>query len=231
MKVKIGPFIHHYTTSGVENAWLSWRYGDRSFMMREKEYDRCDRIVISVLDLWQEVLHLTINKIQARRERNIAIHIDRYDTWSMDHTLSLIIVPMLKQLKETKHGGPWVDSEDAPEELRASVDEIQDYGVDGTTDKNWFERWDYVLDEMIYAFEMISTDGWEQEFYSGKSDLTWKPIDVNGTEVVEEDAIYFEIGHGPNDTFKVDREGMKVVQDRITNGTRLFGKYYQNLWD
>jgi hypothetical protein len=24
---------------------------------------------------------------------------------------------------------------------------------------------------------------------------------------------------------------MKIVEDRITNGFRLFGKYYQGLWD
>jgi hypothetical protein len=42
------------------------------------------------------------------------VHIDRYDTWSMDHTLADIILPMLKQLKETKHGSPNVDDEMCP---------------------------------------------------------------------------------------------------------------------
>ena len=37
------------------------------------------------------------------------VKIDYWDTWSMDHTLSYIIVPMLKQLKATKHGAPYVD--------------------------------------------------------------------------------------------------------------------------
>jgi len=36
---------------------------------------------------------------------------------------------------------------------------------------------------------------------------------------------------GPNNTYKCDYEGMKVVQQRIDNGFRLFGKYYQSLWD
>jgi len=30
---------------------------------------------------------------------------------------------------------------------------------------------------------------------------------------------------------KVDREGLKAHQDRKANGFRLFGKYYQALWD
>jgi len=46
------------------------------------------------------------------------IHIDRWDTWSMDHTLAPVILPMLVQLKATKHGAPCVDLEDVPEELR-----------------------------------------------------------------------------------------------------------------
>ena len=36
---------------------------------------------------------------------------------------------------------------------------------------------------------------------------------------------------GPNHTLKMDYEGMKVYQERISNGFRLFGKYYENLWD
>ena len=33
-------------------------------------------------------------------ERDVDIHIHNYDTWNMDHTLALIIVPMLKQAIE-----------------------------------------------------------------------------------------------------------------------------------
>ena len=51
------------------------------------------------------------------RDKDIVIH--PYDTWSMDHTLALIIVPMLKQLKETKHGAPNVDASDVPMYLKS----------------------------------------------------------------------------------------------------------------
>jgi hypothetical protein len=37
--------------------------------------------------------------------------------------------------------------------------------------------------------------------------------------------------HGPNDTYVCDYEGIRKVHDRIQNGFRLFGKYFQNLWD
>ena len=45
------------------------------------------------------------------------VHIDYYDTWSMDHTLAPIVLPMLKQLKATKHGFGLIDDEDAPKHL------------------------------------------------------------------------------------------------------------------
>jgi len=89
------------------------------------------------------------------RDEDIVIH--PYDTWSMDHTLALLIVPMLKQLKETKHGAPNVDTSDVPLFLKPTQLETVRYKEDGTTDKNFFKRWDYVMDEMIWAFEQMMT--------------------------------------------------------------------------
>ena len=119
------------------------------------------------------------------------ITIHNWDTWSMDHTLSYIIVPMLIQLKETKHGSPNVDNEDVPEELRMPDGWKETrYNIDGETDEQFFNRWDWVLDEMIWAF-------------------TYKRDNF--------DSLLAE-----------DRE---AVQARMSNGFRLFGKYYENLWD
>jgi hypothetical protein len=69
----------------------------------------------------------------------------------MDYTLAQIIVPMLKQLKKSKHGAPFVDDEDVPKELKSTaappVKEKWDL------DDNYFKRWDWAMDEMIFAFE------------------------------------------------------------------------------
>jgi hypothetical protein len=153
------------------------------------------------------------------------VKIDRYDTWSMDHTLADIILPMLKQLKESKHGAPFVDDEDVPEELKSTSAPAKENEWD--TDDNHFKRWDYVLDEMIFAFECKADDSWQDKFSSGEFDkktvaCQW---DENGK------AKMYEWIDGPNHTYELDIEGMKVVQKRITNGFRLFGRYYENLWD
>ena len=152
------------------------------------------------------------------------VKIDRWDTWSMDHTLAYIILPMLKQLKDSKHGAPNVDDEDVPKELRSIYAfPKEEYDVDG----NHFARWDWVLDEMIFAFECKNDDSWQDAYRSGEID--WKSEacgwDENGK------ATMYKHVDGPNHTYECDYDGMKVVEDRIQNGFRLFGRYYSNLWD
>ena len=61
--------------------------------------------------------------IHSKQQRTIKVHIDRWDTWSMDHTLAPIILPMLVQLKATKHGAPQVDDKDVPKELHMTKKE------------------------------------------------------------------------------------------------------------
>lgn len=157
------------------------------------------------------------------------VKIDRYDTWSMDHTLADIVLPMLKQLKKDKHGAPFVDDEDVPEHLRSTAAPPRENEYD--TDAHHFARWDWVMDEMIFAFECKVDDSWEEAFRSGEHDLLWIPVDRDGNEVPKGEHTYYQMTHGPKDTYQCDYEGMKVVQARITNGFRLFGKYYEGLWD
>ena len=87
-------------------------------------------------------------------DQKVEVQIDPWDTWSMDYTLAYIVLPMLKQLKETKHGAPNVDNEDVPEELRMPDGWYEEkYSRDGEIDPHFFDRWNWVLDEMIYAFD------------------------------------------------------------------------------
>jgi hypothetical protein len=147
----------------------------------------------------------------SEEERNIDIVIDPYDTWSMDHTLALLIVPMLKQLKATKHGAPLVDDEYVPEHLRstAAPPKKDDWDIDD----NHFKRWDYVLDEMIWAMEQIVNDDNEDQFYDHSK------VDENANIMSQIRAI------------KCDYEALKIHHARIANGTKLFGLFFQNLWD
>ena len=59
--------------------------------------------------------------IQSKKKRTEWVHIDNYDVWSMDHTLALIILPMLTKLQKQKHGYGMIDDKDVPKEYRSTV--------------------------------------------------------------------------------------------------------------
>lgn len=158
--------------------------------------------------------------IDKKRKRKIKVHIDRWDTWGMDHTLAYIILPMLKQLKESKHGAPYVDPKDCPSELKPAK-QTKKEKTNGSTDSTHFERWDWVLNEMIFAFSTKLDDSWEDQFHKGEHDIQWKQLEGGMSQMIK----------GPNDTFEWDQEGQAAFHARIKNGFRLFGKYYENLWD
>ena len=149
------------------------------------------------------------------RPRVEYVKIDRWDTWSMDSTLSTIILPMLRQLQATKHGAPMVDDDDVPMSLKSTSAPPKENEWD--TDNNHFDRWDWVLAEMIWAFEQKVKDDDESEFFdhSECGDIKDFAKDPNSY-----------LGKS-----RVDWDGLKQHQERRANGFRLFGKYFQSLWD
>ena len=112
-----------------------------------------------------------------REKVGTQVVIHSWDTWDMDHTLALIIHPMLVQLKETKHGYP------------SNLTE---------------ESWDEMLDEMIWAFKQKTMDDWNDQYFG--------PI--------------------VNDEFEwVDMDGLQAHQERMSKAFKMFGEYYESLWD
>ena len=176
------------------------------------------------------LLYKFLTWLHSKKVRRIEIRIDNYDTWSMDNTLAYIVLPMLEQLQKTKHGAPFVDDKDVPKELRStSAPALSKKDKDcGATDDNHFKRWDWVLDEMIFAFKSKIDEDWTQQFHSGTHD--WYS-EASTFDEASGKPLLFELKRGPNDTAKIDMKGMKAYQKRISNGFRLFGKYYENLWD
>lgn len=98
--------------------------------------------------------------------RKEQVHIHDYDTWSMDHTLALIALPMLKQLKETKHGVPsCIEYEDMPPHLQFIERQYSQTYELFPEDDIWepeFERqtkvWDWIMDEMIWAMDQLANE-------------------------------------------------------------------------
>ena len=202
MKVYLSKYRYH---------WISpYTVLEKVFFWREIDYDE------PIIDKWSDRLTPICQGIQKVLDfihpKINYVKIDRWDTWSMDYSLSFIVVPMLKQLKETKHGAPFVDDEDVPEELKSTSAPPKENDYD--TDENHFKRWDWALNEMIWSFEQNLDNNSEEKFFDhAEWDEKEKDFGKNLHKI------------------KIDQVGLKVHQDRKANGFRLFGKYYQGLWD
>ena len=237
MKVYISKYRDHwispYTIMDYAFWWTDWSKCSRDKRIRSLEEESQYIEHPEWVERWADYLTPVSRAIQWVWDRVHPpinyIKIDYWDTWSMDHTLSPIILPMLKQLKVTAHGAPFVDDEDVPEELKSTS--APPKANEWDTDDNHFARWAYVLDEMIFAFQCKTDDSWEDEFREGDIDMLWVPVDAAGNEVAKGEHKFYQMKDGPNNTYKCDYEGMKVVEARIQNGFRLFGRYYQNLGD
>jgi len=236
MKVRIGPYKNYFGPYQLAEAICFWA--------KEKDEDGFSTKPEWVSDFGEWLAHGSVEPepkageprnlipkrrstsiakllywLNDKRKRTVKVRIDTYDTWSMDETLALITLPMLKQLRKAKQGAPYVDLEDVPEELHAKItDELKQQGE---VDERHFERWDWVLGEMIFAFESKLDDSWKEQFESGEYDL----------QVIRQENGFSQMVQGPNHTRVYDWEGMKAYEARIQNGFCLFGKYYQNLWD
>ena len=152
MRVYIGKYPNYISLYSITDLIL------RTEPLKEKYEER-------FIEFLEKIgLGKIFDLVRSKRLRKIKIHIDSYDVWNMDHTLALIILPMLKKLKEEKNGVPLVDNDDVPPEL-FSEDTFND------DVEKLIPRWDYVLDQMIEEFERVLDDTWDEQFYKdGKFD-------------------------------------------------------------
>jgi len=212
MKINIGPYKGHITTHKLKCNYLEFMYGDDWFEIKKEQYVWIDHIVVGILD----GIDYCLKPVNRFRDRKIKIKYHNYDTWNLDHTLAMIILPGLKQLKATNHGYGQVDNEDLPTAC--------------LKDASGEERWEWVMDEMIWAFdELVNHCPGAEEFNSGEHDVVWTKVDVHGND--DPDGTLYRMDNGPNHTFNVDFEGRKKYDDRIQRALILFGKYYRSLWD
>jgi len=177
MKVEIGPYKDYVS---------SYKYTKRlEKYLKESTVDKIDNTLQSILNFfWNN---------RKNSKRKVKVQIENFDTWNLDHTLSLIILPLLIQLKETKHGSPHVYLSDLPKSLRKNDVHAQ---------------WNWIIDEIIWSFDQVAHDlPGEEQF------------------IIETDS------QDPLVKYKIDIKEYRKYHKKLQNGFRLFGKYYQNLWD
>ena len=221
MKIKIGPYLNWFGGYQLAEKLCFWAKPVKDEHGFESPPDWVDKFGDRLADTW---IHTFLQWIYDKRKRNIKIHIDPWDVWSMDTTLAYIIIPMLKELREQAHGYPadfCTDDDDYGHQQIFKGD-----GFEFPEDSG-MERWQEALDKMIWAFEQVVDFDWEEQYREGVTDFQWVDSDYeDGTGEK-----YSTMIDGPNHTCVVDYDGIRKHQARMQEGFDLFGKYYRNLWD
>jgi hypothetical protein len=224
MKVKIGPYPNWWGPYQIAEAICWWakpvadEYGIKSKPDWVHDFGTWLAENSDGSDSW---ITKTCQWIQDHRKRHVYVKIDNYDVWGADHTLSLIALPLLEKLKEHKHGSPNVDDEDVPAGMGLRSTEAPPTEHAWDTDENFHDRWAWVLDEIIWAHrqEALGDPDSEACWQHDVPDANWPfPSDKTGIEKL--------IGN-----ITCDDVALAALTARKQNGFRLFGKYYQALWD
>lgn len=194
--------------------------------------DRAYEVISSIVEYIPNKPFELIHKFRQKLPWNrTVIKIDYWDTWSMKSTLAPIILPMLKQLKETKHGIP-CEFADVGGESYASQLCFDFYSQETNQlfNEKAVARWNEVMDKMIWSFEQLTIDE------DADTEAYWEPYweDMTDEEAkiakLEKSNLYELIGVD-HPLKKINVQKMNAYYDRVREGFELFGKYYQNLWD
>ena len=178
-------------------------------------------------------MKINIGKFPKHGYQKVKIQIDNWDTWSLDHTLAKIIYPALLQLKASKHGVPSSFVDDVGGE---EWDEQNSFDFYQETHNSAFEvaceRWNIVLDKMIWSFQQIADGDYDSKYHHGEAKFDWIESDRQYpnpiTGVME--PTYQMVDKNPTEHW-YDHVGHQLHEDRIQEGLELFGKHFRSLWD
>ena len=215
----------------------------RIFTRRPNSYDRVDKIKESFDDmdmdsavvkgmlcvpfLVKDFFRFLYYRITNLFMKDVII-IDDHDIWSLDYTLARIIVPSLQTLKKNQHGSCNVDDKDLPKELSATANNMNSQDI-------VHYQWEYILDVMIFAFTFIR-DEREYSWVSGEKTGILIPdlvsLRKDYPDIGTLSHLARDHGEGKKKEYSTNvRLDDSEVDSYVTEGLRLFGKYYRGLWD
>jgi hypothetical protein len=223
MKVKLREPVYWFGPYQLAELLCFWvkKEEDEYGFERKPEWVHTFGEILS--KTWLSPILQWVNDVRQKLPWNKdVIKLDYWDSWSVDHTLSPIILPLLKQLKATKHGYGMIADEDVPKHLQSIYALPKDsWEWDGNAEA----RYEWVLDEMIWAFEQMCDDKDEEQFWITKPEMDWDHM----TEPFAEGEVSREVKWTVEG--KLDHEGLRAHNQRIDRGLTLFGKYFRTLWD
>ena len=166
-----------------------------------------------------------------RKSSKMQVQIDDWDTWGLDSTLALIILPALLQLKQDKHGVPSefaaVGGSDSGNQqcfdfYNESYDEAFEIGA---------ANWDDALNKMIWSFQQIVMDGHDSKYHHGEMEIEWREVEdtVYNPFTNKNEKLYEMVDKNPNEHW-YDSVGALLHEEKIQEGLELFGKHFRSLW-
>lgn len=225
MKAKIGPYrdwIGPYQIAEAIFFWVKKYDKDYNYTEAYNKVHEFGRWLSEDKNGNDSYLTTFCNWIHGKKKRVVDIKTDPWDHWNAGITMAMLCLPILKDLREHRTGTPWTEHADGPwyyrflrEEDEHAWDERGSYCD---------ERWRWIMDEIIWSLEQIAGDrDWEEAYTHGFSDIVWEPCEDNPK--------LCKMGRGPNDTWWWDQSGHIKHQEKIRNGLRLLGRYWESMWD
>ncbi len=176
-------------------------------------------------------------------------HLSDYDAFECVSSIVHKVYPLVKNYYETKRVGYPMDFIEWEEGCGYTKEEYEEYKQSGDILGGGPEAWEKVLQEIIFAFEWFLCENnkklktklkkengdWEAKLEKNKSCSFFRKIkdsdnsslitDIN--ELTDEEKASLK----EKDIFYFDSDLYNSLQKRADAGFKLFGKYFQNLWD
>ena len=189
MKVKMGKYSKRVYLS-VFDWYVKCKYGDEQYDYDPK--NGFEQFVWNVDDIIFRILRpVNVFKDKFFNGRKIKIKVHDYDVWNADYTMAELIYHVLLKYKDDPNAFLTVDKVDAPEGMKRQ------------------QRYEYVIDEMIWTFDCLRTGDYMDQYI---------------VDEVEDESAFMGI------RVNLDKDKMDEIEQRIENGLRLFGKYFRALW-
>jgi len=164
--------------------------------------------------------------------RTISVQVDKYDTYSLDDTLSYIILPLLHQLRHNMQGVP----SEFGDVGGGEGDSQQCFEFYSDTYKESFDesctQWYEILDKMIWSFQQMALEDYESLYHHGKPNYEWVETDTSMINPISGklERVTELVDKNPSEHW-YDLNGHNMHEDRIQEGIDLFAKYFRSLWD
>jgi hypothetical protein len=174
----------------------------------------------------------SLGEFRKRNGRKIVVRIDKEDSWSVDSTLAVIILPTLIQLKQNSQGvpnefgdvggGDW-ENQESFDFYKETYNEAFDISC---------QKWNEILDKMIWSFQQVAFGDYDSKYHHGEAIFEWTKTKESGLNPLTGKVENFSemVDKNPDEHW-YDIVGHREHERRIQEGLELFGKYFRNLWD